>query len=138
MRYRMIRKKELISIGRPYWREAGVENRIELRLAPAMDTLTGLIATSAGQFDMMFIDADKTNYDAYYEAGYRIAGPCATLVGRLSRCAHVHCLTTLAIWPGWSFTSSIRMLGTAVSRSSIWFVRERITSTEILSPAKFC
>lgn len=55
-------------IGRPYWRKAGVEQRIDLRIAPALQTLETLKTTHVGAFDMVFIDADKANYDAYYEA----------------------------------------------------------------------
>lgn len=55
-------------IARSYWREAGVESRIELRLGPALSTLESLVA--GGQedsFDLIFIDADKARYPTYLE-----------------------------------------------------------------------
>lgn len=54
---------------RRYWREAAVEERLELRLGPALETLRALLDEGlAGQFDLTFIDADKANYPEYLEA----------------------------------------------------------------------
>ena len=64
---------ESTAIARRYWREAGVEAKIELRLAPALETVAALRRDGHdGAFDFAFIDADKDNYDAYYEACLRL------------------------------------------------------------------
>ena len=60
--------EEWTGIGRRYWKEAGLDHKNELTVAPALETLDGLLAKGlAGRIDMAFIDANKNDYDAYYE-----------------------------------------------------------------------
>jgi predicted O-methyltransferase YrrM len=65
--------EEFTSIASKYWQEAGVSDRIELKIAPALETLDRLLANGeAGKFDFAFIDADKNNYAAYYDRCFQL------------------------------------------------------------------
>lgn len=60
--------KQTTDVAKHFWAKANVSHKIDLHLAPATDTLDTLLANgAAGTFDFSFIDADKRNYDAYYE-----------------------------------------------------------------------
>ncbi len=65
--------EEYTAIARRYWQQAGVSQKIELHLAPALETLDKLIAQGEVEsFDFAFIDADKGNYDNYYERALQL------------------------------------------------------------------
>jgi len=69
---------EWTSVGRPYWEKAGVAHKIDLRIAPALDTLRSL--SDDGAYDLAFIDADKTGYPAYFEDLLRLIRPGGTIL----------------------------------------------------------
>jgi caffeoyl-CoA O-methyltransferase len=109
---------EYTEVARRYWREADVDGRIELRLAPALVTLDALIAAGhSGSFDFAFIDADKDNYLGYYER-------CLTLLrpGGLLAIDNV-------LWGGSVADAS----NTSASTRAIRALNERIHSDERVS-----
>jgi predicted O-methyltransferase YrrM len=72
---------EWTAVARRHWQAAGVADRIELRLAPALETMAALLATGeAGRFDLAFLDADKANYPRYAALALELMRPGGLLV----------------------------------------------------------
>jgi predicted O-methyltransferase YrrM len=68
--------EEFTARAKPFWGEAGVAGKIELRIGPALDTLDALIeGGESGTFDFAFIDADKVNYLGYFQRALDLARP---------------------------------------------------------------
>jgi predicted O-methyltransferase YrrM len=65
-----------IAVGRPFWKQAGVEEKIDVRIGPALDSLDAMIEAGEHEsFDFAFIDADKPNYVNYYERAMTLVRP---------------------------------------------------------------
>lgn len=73
--------EESTAVAPPFWREAGVAHKIDLRLAPAAETLQQLLdQQGANSFDLAFIDGDKANYPVYYDLCYELVRPGGVVV----------------------------------------------------------
>jgi len=73
--------EEWTTVARRYWSAAGVAHKIDLRLAPALETLEGLLAAGeAGSYDFAFLDADKENYLRYYGLALELVRPGGLIV----------------------------------------------------------
>jgi predicted O-methyltransferase YrrM len=72
--------REFTDLAKPYWKEAGIDGKIDLRIGPAAHAMDDMIAAGEGPFDFAFIDADKPGYDAYYERALKLVKPGGLIV----------------------------------------------------------
>lgn len=67
--------EEFTAVGKEFWQRAGVAGKIDLRIAPAVQTLKELAGAGGAAFDFAYVDADKTSYDEYYELVLKLLHP---------------------------------------------------------------
>jgi predicted O-methyltransferase YrrM len=73
--------RQFPDVGMPFWQQAGVAERIELRLGPATETVRRMIDDGeSGYYDLVFIDCNKKDYDTYYEASLTLLRPGGVIV----------------------------------------------------------
>jgi predicted O-methyltransferase YrrM len=111
------------AIARRYWQAAGMAHKIELRLAPALETIGRLLADGGtGTFDMAFIDADKDNYAAYYEHCVALVRPGGLI------------LLDNMLWNGWVADPSDDKISTQAIRAVTRLVHEDARVDSVLVP----
>lgn len=114
--------RQWTDIGRRYWEEAGVADRIDLRIGPAIETLDALLESGSGEsFDFAFIDADKTGYRDYYERCLQLIRPGGLIA------------VDNTLWHGKISDASVTDPDTEAIRSLLLHVRDdvRVTSSHV-------
>lgn len=115
--------REWTDIGRRYWEEAGVADRIDLRIGLAIETLDALLESGSGEsFDFAFIDADKTGYLNYYERCLQLIRPGGLIA------------VDNTLWHGKIADASVTDPDTEAIRSLLIHVRDDVRVTSSLVP----